>query len=223
MHVTQTPDRHSLRYSCAGLLAAATLLFAVSGCGSSSSSSQTSATTSPTGATAGASKIYSARPVAPRDTNPDVVSKGVSVHRPANGTGGDEINDDNPGGADSGHGSTVSQVNPCTLLSAAGAQAIVGRPFNAPQEAPLGPTCIYQPQGGGTFITLAVEPIDYHKVMQQTQKLTTHQIAGYTIYCGDYGQPTAFAALPKGRILDVRAQCAVGIRFAAQALAHLKQ
>ena len=51
--------------------------------------------------------------------------------------------------------------DPCTLVSQAQAQAIIGKPIGTPQEAPLGPTCIYRPVGAKSFITMTVESTNF--------------------------------------------------------------
>jgi hypothetical protein len=197
--------------SCAILFVAAALLIAA--CGSSSSTRS---------ATASAGQNASDGP-APHTTaqlHHDVVSDGAVTQRPARGTGGNAINDDNPGRADSGGGQATGQ-SPCALVSRAEAQAIVGRPIDAPVEAPLGPTCIYQPRGGKALITLTVESIDFSKIRAQIRDPTRVEVGGRTAYCGNYGQPVTLVPLAGGRILDVTAPCAIGVRFAAKALPRL--
>ena len=151
-------------------------------------------------------------------TNPDTVTNGVVTHRPAPGTGGGEINDDNPGRADSGSGTTNGRLNPCTLVSKAQAQAIIGRAIAAPVEAPLGPTCIYRTQDAKSMVTLTVESLDFSKVKPQMRNRTQLAIGGHTAYCGNYGQQVTYVPLAGGRVLNVTASCTVGARFAAKAL-----
>jgi hypothetical protein len=203
-----------LRYAI--LLAAVALL--ITACGSSSSA--------PSPMT----------PVGKSAAHRDVVSSGAITQRPVRGTGGNEINDENaaragsgngrpigqnPSRADSGNGRPIGQ-NPCMVVSKAEAQAIINRPIAAPQEAPLGPTCIYQPLGNKTLITLAVESIDFAKVRPHIRHVIRVVIAGRTAYCGDYGRPTTFVPLANGRVLTVTAPCGVGTRFAKKALPLLK-
>jgi hypothetical protein len=151
----------------------------------------------------------------------DVVSNGVVTHRPKRGTGGSEINDDNPARADSGNGKAAGQ-NPCTLVSRAQAQAIIGRPIATPQEAPLGPTCIYRPVGTNGLITIAVESLDIAKVRSQIRNLRRVAVSGRTAYCGDYGRPATFVPLAHGQVLNVAAPCAVGTQLAGKALSRLE-
>jgi len=138
------------------------------------------------------------------------------------GTGGGAVNDDNPGKSDSGRGqATAGQTYPCKLVSKAEAQAIIGEPIATPQEAPLGPTCIYQPLGAKSFITLAVETVDFAKTKSQIRHLSRVMVRGRTAYCGDYGRPTTFVPLAGGRVLNITAPCALGARFAAKAVPRL--
>jgi hypothetical protein len=195
--------RPGTRLLWAASAVAAALLIAA--CGSSSSS--TTATTGSAVATGAA--------------HTDAVTNGVVVHRPAPGTGGAAVNDDNPGQADSGkRGPSAS--DPCTLVSKAEAQAIVGGSIATPQEAPLGPTCIYQPEGAKTQVTLTVESLDFAQIRAQLHDRRRVRIGGRIAYCGDYGLPTTFVPLSGGRVLSITAPCAVGTRFAAKALPRLR-
>jgi hypothetical protein len=155
-----------------------------------------------------------------KQAHPDPVTNGVVVHRPQHGTGGAEINDDNPGHADVGDQPAAGR-EPCKLVSQAQAQAIVGRPVGTPVEAPLGPTCIYRPVGSKSFITLAVEPNDLAKVRRQIRDRTRLDVRGRKAYCGTYGQPTVFVPLANGHVLAITAPCAIGAKFAATALPRL--
>jgi hypothetical protein len=148
----------------------------------------------------------------------DPVHKGLVVQRPTRGTGGSEINDDNPGRADSGNGSQPGQLNPCTLVSKAQAQAIIGHQIEAPQEAPLGPTCIYQPVGAKSFVTITLEAIDFAKLEPELRDRKQLDVGGHAAYCGDYGQPTTFVPMGRGRVLSITAPCSVGARFAGEAV-----
>jgi hypothetical protein len=148
------------------------------------------------------------------------VSTGTTIQRPVRGTGGNAINDDNPGRADSGT-ATATGPNPCALVSQAEAQAIVGTPIATPQEAPLGPTCIYGRRGGGDLITVAVESLEFAKIKPKIHDTIRAILAGRTAYCGIYGRPTTFVPLAHGQVLNITAPCVVGIRFAKNALRKL--
>jgi hypothetical protein len=199
----------------------------ISACGGSSS---TRPATEP-GAQNAASEPSLAGPKANRDTpakaNRDPVTNGVVTHRPFHGTGGGEVNDDNPGNADApGAGHTdvrraPGPSDPCTLVSRAEAQTIVGAPIDKPLEAPLGPTCIYRPASAKNLITLTVESMDVAKITAHIRNRRHLDVSGHAAYCGNYGQPTTFVQLASGRVLTVTAPCAIGVRFAAKALPRL--
>jgi hypothetical protein len=226
----ESPPGHTrrgsrLRRSGAILLAIGAL--PIAGCGGSSSSStgpggsspsSTSATGTPVagaarGALDGAAGRHASGPI-----QADVVHTGTAVQHPKRGTGGSEVNDDNPGRADSGGGTASGQLNPCTLVSRAQAQAMIGHRIEDPQEAPLGPSCIYQPVSAKSFVTMTVEAIDLSKIAPQIKHRKQLIVAGHTAYCGDYGQPTTFVAVGHGRVLSITAPCALGSQFAAAAV-----
>jgi hypothetical protein len=152
----------------------------------------------------------------------DTVTNGVVTHRPMRGTGGATVNDESSGRADRGVRTAAGQLNPCTLVTQAQAQAILGRPIETPQEAPQGPTCIYQPHGLKDAITLTVESIDFAKIKPQIRHGARVEVRNHPAYCGDYGQPTTLVPLPGGRVLSVTAPCALSTRFAAAALPRLE-
>lgn len=212
------------------LLIASAVLISACGAGSSkppaTTASQSAAGQGQSGAATGQSAVSGqtshtgAQP--PRKVaGGDIVSNDTTVQRPMRGTGGNEINDDNPGKADTGNGSATG-LNPCTLVPRAEVQAIIGEPIGAPEEAPLGPTCIYQPTGAKTSITLTVESIDFAKIKPLVHKQIHLTIAGHTAYCGVYGRATTFVPLSKNRVLNIAAPCSVGTKLAQQALPGLK-
>jgi hypothetical protein len=189
-------------------------LVLLTACGSSSS---TKSTSTPAGHTAASEAPATAAAKTQRDT----VSEGVVTHRPLHGTGGGESNDDNPGKADGGNATATGQSDPCKLVSRAEARAILGKPLGAPQEAPLGPTCIYQPTRARTFVTLAVETVDFARIKPRIRHRTRIKVAGRTGYCGVYGQPTTFVPLNGGKVLNVTASCKIGTLFSVKALSRL--
>lgn len=198
-------------------IAIAGTIMAITACGSSSSTQATGTASAHT--TAAAAREAAATQAAKEHR--DIVTTGVVTHHPLHGTGGDEINDDNPGNADAGSDPAAGENDPCRLVSQAQAQAILGRPV-ATQAAPLGPTCIYQPAGAKTFVTLAVEGVELAQLKPHIRHLTHFELAGRTGYCGIYGQPTTFVQLAEDKVLGVTAPCSVGRRFAAKALTRLK-
>jgi hypothetical protein len=116
----------------------------------------------------------------------------------------------------------TGQSDPCKLVSTAEAQAILGRPIDTPVEAPQGPTCIYRPIGAKNFVTLTIEAIDLAKALPRVRDRRRVDVAGRIAYCGTYGQSMTFVQLTRGRVLNVTAPCAVGVRFAAKALPRLE-
>lgn len=198
-----------------GAAAVAVACALLSACGSSSSTRPASGPTN-LHAKAEAAAVVAAR------THGDTVTGGVIVHRPLHGTGGDEINDDNPGNADVGSNPAAGQNDPCMLVPKAAAQAILARPILPPQEAPLGPTCIYQPAGERTFVALTVETIDFAQIKPHISGRVQVEVDGRSGYCGTYGQPAIFVPLGGGKVLTVTARCGLARRFAAEALGRLR-
>jgi hypothetical protein len=119
--------------------------------------------------------------------------------------------------------SGAKALNPCTLVSRAEAQAILGKPVGEPVSAPQGPTCIYKPQGTTRVVTLAVESLHFSTIKPQSQlrDRMSVTVGGHTAYCGVAGTPTMILLLPAGRFLDVTAPCPLAAAFATKALAHL--
>jgi hypothetical protein len=151
----------------------------------------------------------------------DVVSNGTVTHTPIAGSGGSASNDDNPSRADSGGRAASGESNPCELVSKAEAQRMLGAPIAAPQEAPLGPTCIYQPAGAHNAVTVVIETTDFAKLRSQMRNRRRMTIAGRVAYCGDLGRPNTLVALKLGRVLSITAPCTIGLRFAAAALPRI--
>jgi hypothetical protein len=181
----------------------------LSACGSSSSQGSTSAS----GAQPSTSQTST-------KANRDVVTDGSTTQQPLHGTGGDEANDDNPGHADSGDEAKVGK-NPCALVPKAEAQTILGGPISTPVEAPLGPTCIYTATGPKRTVTVSVEGVDFKKIKPHIHMRARFAVGGRPAYCGIYGQSATFVPLAGGGVLNVTAPCAIGRRFAEQAMARL--
>jgi hypothetical protein len=213
-----TAHRKPLVWLCCALLPALAALL-IAACGSSSSATSSSATSAADGgpsASVSSTSGHSHRRSTPRD----IVSTGTIAQRPLRGTGGSEANDENRSRTESANG-TAAGPNPCALVSKAQAQTIVGGPIATPQEAPLGPTCIYQARGGKETITVAVESLEFAKIRSKIHGTMRATMGGHTAYCGDYGRPTTFVPLTQGKVLNVSAPCAIGTRFAEQALRRL--
>jgi hypothetical protein len=130
-----------------------------------------------------------------------------------------------PAGAvdDEVNASGAKTLNPCTLVSRAEAQAILGKPVGLPVSAPQGPTCIYRPQGAKSFVTLAVEAEHFSQVKPQAQlrDRMSVTVSGHTAYCGVAGTPTMILPLPAGRFLNITAPCPLAAAFAAKALGRI--
>jgi hypothetical protein len=199
--------KSSGRSACALVTAAAAAML-LTACGGGSSS--TSVAHQP---------IQAARRVTPvprpLGAGADIVSSSrsgpVKAHTPA-GAVDDEVN-----------ASGAKTLNPCTLVTRAEAQAILGKPVGEPVSAPQGPTCIYKPQGTTRVVTLAVESLHFSTIKPQSQlrDRMSVTVGGHTAYCGVAGTPTMILLLPAGRFLDVTAPCPLAAAFAAKALAHL--
>ncbi len=218
-----TPARFTVaaRPLCAIPFAAAALLIAACG-GSTSTGSTAVQGADAAGAAVGAAAVTHRAHTILRTHHDPVRTGGVVVHRPWPGTGGGQTNDDNPGRADvSGHSAT-SQSDPCTLVSRADAQAILDRPIDTPVDAPLGPTCIYQSAGARSLVTVTVEAIDFANIEPHIRSRKQSEVGGRTAYCGTYGQSSVFVPLAGGRVLTITAPCAIGVRFAAEAMPRVK-
>lgn len=242
-------SRHAgIKLAFAGGLAAAAL--AVGGCGSAGTASNPSATTvaSASAQTALAStghapaakvharvRVVHAHSAALKKSTgshaqqrylPPKITRGHQIQRPAPGTGGNAVNDDNPTGkpsrADSGRPTTAGQANPCVLVSRAQAQAFSGHAIKAVTEAPLGPTCIYQLVGSKREVTVAVEMAAFAAMKSHTKTGSHLTISGRAAVCARYnGSAVTYVALPGKRVLAVSAPCSVGSRFGVAALARL--
>jgi hypothetical protein len=216
------PSRSCARLGGAALSALAALTLAA--CGGSSTTTGGPAPTSPAAAVASADvqRTAGSADASAHAGARDTVSREGAVQRPLRDTGGAEVNDENVGKPDDQSTSAGAVAAPCKLVSQAQAQAIVGAPIAAPQTAPLGPTCIYQPQGGGEQVTLTVEALNFAKIRAKIHGLTRTAIVGHTAYCGRYGRTTTFVPLAHHQVLNVAAPCALGIRFAAIATRQLE-
>jgi hypothetical protein len=114
------------------------------------------------------------------------------------------------------------RFTPCNLVSRAQARAILGAPILDPIEADQGPTCVYRSKDGKSFVTLAVQTLDFKKAVKPHMK-ASHRVAvsDRTGYCGTFGQPMLYVPLSKGRVLSVAAHCTVAKQFAIKAVPHL--
>jgi hypothetical protein len=179
----------------------------LAGCGGSNSSKAQVATASLTTSTVTTSH-------APIPLGKDKIKRITGKPVPAQGITGAPNDEVNATGA--------KKVDPCTLVTRAEAQAIVGKQLRAPVEAPQGPTCIYRPTGGRSFITLAVESLAFSKVLPQSQlrDRISLTIAGHTAYCGNAGGQQLIVPLSNNRFLTVSAPCPIAAEFAKKALSR---
>ena len=115
-----------------------------------------------------------------------------------------------------------TRFSPCTLVTRPQARAILGAPVAVPFEAPQGPTCIFKTESGRSFVTLAVQSLDFAKTKRQIRGRQAVDVAGRAAYCGMHGQPTLYVPLARGRVLSVAGEpCGVARRFASRAVARL--
>jgi hypothetical protein len=115
-----------------------------------------------------------------------------------------------------------SRFTPCNLVTPAQARSILGAPVREPVEAPQGPTCIYQAESGRSFVTLAVQSGSLNGLKRQMRSPRSVDIASRPAYCGTHGQPTLYVSLGGGSVLSVAAPCSIARRFAAKAVASLR-
>jgi hypothetical protein len=114
-----------------------------------------------------------------------------------------------------------SRFTPCNLVTEKQAQAILGAPMQDPVEAAQGPTCIYRSKNGRSFVTLAVQSLDFKTVKPRLRLPHRVTVGGRTAYCGTYGQPMLYVPLSGGRVLSVAGRCAIATQFARRAVRQL--
>jgi hypothetical protein len=206
--------------SCAVLPVAAALLLGA--CGGSSSSSSTSSASSASSAPI-PKGVVGARVQAGRGVTPISKFLGADQVRPTHrgpvraraqaGMIDDEVST-----------TGAKPLDPCSLVTRAQAQAIVGKPVGPPVDAPQGPTCVYTASGFKGPITLAVVATDFSTVKPQA-KLRDRMsvtVSGHPAYCGVAGAPTMVVPLTPEKFLTVVAPCPIAASFAATALGHVK-
>jgi hypothetical protein len=114
-----------------------------------------------------------------------------------------------------------SRFTPCNLVTEKQAQAILGAPLQDPIEAAQGPTCIYRSKDGRSFVTLAVQSLDFAKLKPRLRLSRRVTVGERSAYCGTYGQPMLYVPLSSGRVLSVAGRCEVARRFATRAVRQL--
>jgi hypothetical protein len=114
-----------------------------------------------------------------------------------------------------------SRFTPCNLVTAVEARAIIGAPLQRPIEAPQGPTCIYRSRDGKSFVSVAVQALDFDKLKPRLHASHRIDVSNRTGYCGTYGQPMLYVPLSRGRVLSVGAHCTIAKQFATKAVRQL--
>jgi hypothetical protein len=113
------------------------------------------------------------------------------------------------------------RFTPCNLVTSAQARAIFGGPIEQPFEAPQGPTCIYRSQDGESFVTLAVQSLDFDQLKPKLQQRRRVDASDRTAYCGHFGQEMLYVPLARRSVLSVAAPCSLARQFAAKAVQRL--
>jgi hypothetical protein len=234
---TNRPSRRIGGAAFVSLVACAAAI-AVAGCGGSGATTTGQSSAAPASASGSVSQTASTAASAQTHTTQHStrgaksetarregrVLSGNAVQRPAPGTGGGTLNDDNTkqvaSHSDSGTQVFGNEPNPCRLVPQADAESIIGQPIGVPRMVPLGPTCLYQTHGARSPITLSVQVLNFSKIEPHMRKVTRLRIRGLNAYCGTYGRPMTF--VPLGRtVLNVTAPCSVGALMAAEAVSRL--
>ena len=115
----------------------------------------------------------------------------------------------------------LSRFTPCNLVTRKQAAAILGAPMLDPVEAAQGPTCVYRSKNGRSFVTLAVQSLDFGRIRPHLRLSKRVTVGGRTAYCGTYGQPMLYVPLSGGRVLSVTGRCAIARQFAGRAVRQL--
>jgi hypothetical protein len=115
----------------------------------------------------------------------------------------------------------LSRFTPCNLVTEKQAQAILGAPLQDPVEAAQGPTCIYRSKNGQSFVTLAVQSLDFDKLKPRLRLTRRVTVGDRAAYCGTYGQPMLYVPLAGGRVLSVAGRCEIAKAFATRAVRQL--
>jgi hypothetical protein len=172
----------------------------------------------------------SAKPAAPGSPQNPLVGKQPT---PGGGTGAGRSNEAAASGSstsagpgydkllDSQSSHPARRFSPCNLVTPKQAQAILGAPLQDPIEAAQGPTCIYRSKDGRSFVTLAVQSMDFAKVRPRLRLPRRVTVGARTAYCGTYGQPMLYVPLSGGRVLSVAGRCGIAAEFARRAVRQL--
>jgi Protein of unknown function (DUF3558) len=112
-------------------------------------------------------------------------------------------------------------VNPCTLLTRAEAQEIVGAAVSKPELGSQGPTCIYQVRRIDDSITIALQRGSLPTVTESGHDVIRTDVAGRKAVCVDSGGLKLLVAVSSGSVLTVGAPCPIATQLAAKALRRL--
>jgi hypothetical protein len=114
-----------------------------------------------------------------------------------------------------------TRFTPCNLVTARQAQAILGAPMQDPVEAAQGPTCLYRSKDGRSFVTVAVQALDFARLKPRLKLPHRVTVGGRAAYCATYGQPMLYVPLTQGRVLSIAGRCAIARQFAGRAVRQL--
>lgn len=113
-------------------------------------------------------------------------------------------------------------LDPCSLVTNAQAESIVGVPLVSTREAPLGPTCIFAFKRRPT-VMITIEFMDFSSTIREMKGATREPIGGFHAECGSLGGQMLYVSLSERRVLSVTASCPVARGFAVRALARLRR
>lgn len=195
----------------------ALIAVALTACGGSGSSTTGATPVASVRATSQHKAVASTATPVKAPLHRSVVSRHVVRHRVPPGAGDIEPSNPTPHNVNTSENASSAYIDPCDLVSAAQAEAILGTRVAA-QEAPLGPTCIYQSKGSRNFVTLSLQRVNFAQLKAHIRHLTKLEIDGRTGYCGLYGQLAVFVPITHERVLTIAASCGLGGQFAAKAL-----
>jgi hypothetical protein len=109
-------------------------------------------------------------------------------------------------------------VKPCTLVSAAQANRILGGHVKVSEHL-QGPTCAFG--GSGREVMLVVMEAPLKPLVAGARSAQPLTVAGHPAWCLHYETTSIVTAVSGGRVLQVTGACPAAARFAAAALAWL--
>jgi hypothetical protein len=115
----------------------------------------------------------------------------------------------------------LSGLDPCRLVTQSQAAKILQTQLLAPQEAPLGPTCVYRATRQAVVVAVSVTSKPISQVSKQSG-LTESSAQGRTMYCTSHGSPTLYAGIGASTVLTITGACPVAQQFAIAALKALQ-